>query len=103
MDTGLAGICIMQKTVWEQCGPGRNVKARGNEVEGLGSQVPFQPPPERESGIQPPFFGEVARWSPGNQGGGGAVDEQRPPQGTAHTWGSTNAQALASPFMSAMG
>lgn len=76
------------------------MKACGNEVEGLGGRAPFQPPPETASGIQPPFFGEVATWSPGNQEG--AVDEQRPPRGTAHTWGS-NAQALASPFMSAMG
>lgn len=32
-----------QRTVWEQCGPRRNIKAHGNELEGLESQAPFQP------------------------------------------------------------
>lgn len=46
MDTGLARICIMhfrEQSVWEQCGPRRNIKAHGDELESLGSQAPFQP------------------------------------------------------------
>ena len=88
---------VFQRQIgWGHWGPRRNVEAHGNELEGLGSQAPFQPSSgDAGLGSSPTF------WKGGNlepQGSKDVVHERRPLQVVACTGGSTNIPTLLLPF-----